>query len=197
MAIVYETGYLQTAYLSAYNYLSGQIGYGASMQVAQFVVDRANPRGIQVEGIVDDSTAIGQQTLMTIEDIKAIGIQVAMEIVDHLHNVGFQAELFIKDDTTIGFQVKGVINDTVQVGQQVAMYIVERLNLVGLQSEMIIKDDKAVGIQVLEILKDEKQVGQQANMQIIDIADDPHVGFQVLMSIPNFLKPEYRLLYRP
>jgi len=183
MGLLFETGYLETPYLSGYGYLTGQRGYFEGIQVNQLIVANLNPNGFQVQGVIEDAEIVGFQTLMKVDTIEPIGFQTAMYIVDYLNAVGFQTEMIIKDESMIGFQVRAIINDEALVGQQASAYILDSLKASGFEVNMIIKNDKVIGFQVEGLLKDETSIGQQVEMFIVDEADDKHVGMHVEMSI--------------
>jgi len=160
MSLITETGYLETAYLSAFPYLTGQIENQFSMQVEMKVMN-SNAIRSQVEmRIVDE------------DDDYHLGTQVEMRIVDENDDphVGTQVEMKVFDSKAIGSQVDMFLNVFESLFTQVDMRIVDENDdrHLGSQVEMKILDSQSIQMQVEMVRMVRDALGSQVDMRIVD-----------------------------
>ena len=182
MAIV-ETGYLQTPYLSALPYLSGQIQNGVPTQVDMSVISEADDPHLltQVNMKIADATDdphLLTQVLMDLSGQKqAINTQVDMVKLTEI-NLNTQVYMRVTDQLN-------ALNMQVKIGKLAHFICGGYLDVFPYLTEPYLTERLCAQLntQVDMKLITQTDLNTQVDMRIVDEDDDPTLGIQVDMQV--------------
>ena len=190
MSIIFELGYLDTAYLSYPAYLAGVIGEGTGSQVSMFIDDEADDpeTGLQIDMITSEFAPIGDQINMKVFTDKNTGVQTLMFIDDEADDeeTGLQVQMQIAPEISQGMEIlAGTLTHIVCGGYLTNSYLIDAYlayrfcALQGMQIEQFIvseADDEFTGVQIDQKIISDKSLGAQVLMRVYD---EKEIGMQV------------------
>lgn len=182
MAIV-ETGYLETAYLSAFPYMSGQIENGLPTQVDMRIVDEDDDPHLltqvdmRIVDETDDPHLFTQVDMALVGETKNLSNQVDMKRLTEV-NLNTQVEMRVTDKlNALNMQVKiGKLAHFICDGYlQTFPYLTDPY----LTTRMCAQLYTQVEMKILN----EENLNTQVDQRIVDETDDPHLNTQVSMKV--------------